>query len=66
VGAFDESGDVGHHESPEIGEFDDSENGFKGGEWVVGDFRPCGGASRDERAFSGVRHTDESDVGDEF
>ena len=42
---FDQAGDVGHDESAIVAEFNDAEDGFEGGERVIGYFWPCRRAS---------------------
>jgi hypothetical protein len=71
MGAFDQTGNVGDHESAthagrgvRIGR-DDAEVRFESGERIRGDFWTRGGDSRNQRGFSRVREADEADVSKE-
>lgn len=66
VSAFDESGDVCDDDSAVDADFDDAELWFEGSEGVVGDLGSGGGDGSEEGTFSGVGHSDEADVCDEF
>jgi hypothetical protein len=62
MGAFDQSGNVRHHEGALAGEADHAEIGHERGEGVVGDARPGRGDARDERGLSHVGISEEPHV----
>ena len=62
VRAFDEAGQVGHHEAAEIVQLDHAQIGFERGEGVIGDLGAGGGNARDQRGFSGVGKADQADI----
>ncbi len=61
--SFDEPGDVGDDELGGAVDADHAEMGFERGEGVVGDLGLGGRDHADERRLTGVRETDEGDVG---
>ena len=63
--AFDESRDVGDDEAPVLVGAHDAEVRRERRERVVGDLRACRGHRADERALAGVRHAEETDVGED-
>ena len=66
VRAFDETGDIGHHETAEIRELHHPKVGFEGSEGVVGNLRAGGRDARNEGGLAGVGETDQAHVGQEF
>src|SRR5215469_13421196 len=45
---------------------DDAEMGLERCKWICSDFGPRCGDARNQRGFSGVRETDQADVGEQF
>src|SRR5690242_11238840 len=66
VRAFNQAWDVGHNETAEVRQLHDAEIRFQRGEWVVGDLRSRGRYAGDQRAFAGIRESDEAGVCEEF
>ncbi len=62
VRAFDQAGDVDHHERFEIRDAHDAELRLEGGERVVGDLRPRRADDRQQRRLAGVGQTDHAGV----
>ena len=66
MGAFDDAGDVGHHEGAVVIIADDAQVGFQRGKRVIRDFGfgRCDGGQ--QRGFAGVGEAHEADVGQHF
>src|SRR5688572_23504175 len=64
AGAFDQTGNVGDSELMLI-EAHNTEVRLEGGERVVGNLRLRRRDTRDQRAFAGVRETDQRNIGHE-
>ena len=65
-GAFDDAWDVGDAEGLVVVVLHYAEVGCESGEGVVGDFGFSCRHDRKECGFSGIRETDESDIGEDF
>src|SRR5258708_19342884 len=64
--SFDESGDVGDHETAVDSYPRHSEVRMQSGKRVVGDLGARGGNGANESGFSGIGQTEQSDVGKHF
>ena len=62
---FDQPGNVGHHEFTFI-HADHTQIGMKRGERVIGDFRPRRRHRGKESGFAGIRHAEQSGIGDQL
>ena len=64
--AFDEAGNVGHHEAVVFIHAHHAEIGVQGGEGVVGDFGARGRHGADQGGFAGIGHAEQADIGQHF
>ena len=63
--ALDQSGNVGDHEFTLV-HTDDTQIGMKRGEGVIGDFRPRRRHRGKESGLAGIRHAEQSGIGDQL
>src|SRR5579864_5275527 len=72
MSAFDETRQIGHDECAHLfagvaavrNSFgrNNTERGLESCEWIIGNFRACGGNSGNECGFSGIRKSDETEI----
>src|SRR5258707_11254388 len=66
VRAFDQSGDVGNHKGAKVTHVDDTQIWLKRRERIIGDFWTRRGNPGDERRFTRVGKTDQTNVREQF
>src|SRR5687768_15125670 len=66
MSAFDETGNIGNHESAVAFETHNAEVGLECRKWIVRDLRLCGGDSRYERRFPCIWESHKSDIGEQL
>src|SRR5260370_12206894 len=66
VRAFDQSGDVGNHKGAKVTHVDDTQIWLKRRERIIGDFWTRRGNPGDERRFTRVGKTNQTNVREQF